>query len=93
MDGIMAKARSKSQNFDSRVLDINKNLGQHPHQTWIELKELIATWNLVAKKRRNQFEVTPVKNLFFQAVLKSDVKDSFGYNNEIESMGKTLTTI
>ena len=34
----------------------------------------------------NRLEVAPLKtlkNLFFQAVLKLDVKDSFGYNKEI----------
>ena len=31
-----------------------------------------------------------MKNLFFLAVLKLDVKDSFGYNKEIERIGKTL---
>ena len=35
-------------------------------------------------------EVAPLKNLFFLAVLKLDVKDSFGYNKEIERIGKTL---
>ena len=29
-------------------------------------------------------EVAPLKNLFFLAVLKLDVKDSFGYNKEID---------
>ena len=42
---------------------------------------------------RNQLEVAPVKNLFFLAVLKLDVKDSFGYNKEIERMGKTSPKI
>ena len=32
-------------------------------------------------------EVAPLKNLFFIAVLKLDVKDSFRYNKEIERMG------
>ena len=41
----------------------------------------------------NQLEVAPLKNLFFLAVLKLDVKDSFGYSKEIESMGKTFPTI
>ena len=36
----------------------------------------------------NQLEVAPLKNLFFLAVLRLDVKDSFGYNKEIERMGK-----
>ena len=31
-----------------------------------------------------------MKNLFFLAVLKLDVQDSFGYNKEIERIGKTL---
>ena len=31
---------------------------------------------------RNQLEVATMKNLFFPAVLKSDVKDSFGYNKQ-----------
>ena len=42
---------------------------------------------------RNQFEVAPLKNLFFQAVLKLDVKNSFGYNKEIESIRKTFPII
>ena len=42
---------------------------------------------------RNQLQVAPLKNLFFQAVLELDVKDSFGYNKEIEMMGKTFPTI
>ena len=42
---------------------------------------------------RNQLEVAPLKNLFFLAVLKLYVKDSFGYNKEIERMGKTFPTI
>ena len=42
---------------------------------------------------RNQLEVDPLKNLFFLAVLKLDVKDSFGYNREIERMEKTFPTI
>ena len=41
---------------------------------------------------RNQLKVAPLKNLFFLANLKY-VKDSFGYNKEIESMGKTFPTI
>ena len=36
----------------------------------------------------NQLEVAPLKNPFFPAVLKLDVKDSFGYIKEIESIGK-----
>ena len=42
---------------------------------------------------RNQFEVAPLKNLFFVAILKLGVKDSFGYNREIEKLGKTFPTI
>ena len=38
-------------------------------------------------------EVAPLKNLFFLVVLKLCVKDSFGYNKEIERMGKTFPTI
>ena len=34
--------------------------------------------------KRNQLEVAPLKNLFFLAVLKLHLKDSFGYNNETE---------
>ena len=33
---------------------------------------------------RNQLEVPPLKKTIFPAVLKLDVKDSFGYNKEIE---------
>ena len=40
----------------------------------------------------NQLEVAPLKNLFFLADLKLDVKNSFGYNKEIERMGKTFPT-
>ena len=39
---------------------------------------------------RNQLEVVPLKSLFFQAVLKLNLKDCFGYNKEIESMRKTF---
>ena len=39
---------------------------------------------------RNYLEVAPLKNLFFLAVLKLDVKDSFGCNKEIEKNGKNL---
>ena len=42
---------------------------------------------------RNYLEVAPLKNLFFLAVLKLDVKDSLGYNKEIEEMRKTLPAI
>ena len=38
----------------------------------------------------NQLEVAPLKNLFFLAVLKLDVKDSF---KEIDRMGKTFPKI
>ena len=36
-------------------------------------------------------EVAPLKNLFFLAVLKLDVKDSFGYDKEIERMRIHIT--
>ena len=42
---------------------------------------------------RNRLEVPPLKNLSFLAVLKSYVKDSFGYNKEIERIGKAFPTI
>ena len=35
-------------------------------------------------------ESCSIENLFFLAFLKLDVKDSFGYNKEIERMGKTF---
>ena len=35
-------------------------------------------------------EVAPLKSLFFLAVLKLDVKDSFGYDKEIERREYTL---
>ena len=38
---------------------------------------------------RNQLEV--MLNLFFLAVLKLEVDDSFGYDNKMERMGKTFT--
>ena len=41
----------------------------------------------------NQLEVAPLKNLFFLAVLKLGMKDSFGHNKEIERMGKPLPTV
>ena len=41
----------------------------------------------------NQQEVAPLKNIFFLAVLKLDMKDSFGCNYEIGSMGKTFPMI
>ena len=52
-------------------------------------------WNFFVYRvtYRNQLEVVPLKNLFFIAVLKLDMKDSFGYNKQIERMGKTLSTI
>ena len=39
---------------------------------------------------KNQLEVAPLKIIFFLDVLKLEVKDSFGYNKEIEWMGKTF---
>ena len=42
---------------------------------------------------RNQLEVAALKNLFLLAVLKLDMKDSFGYNKEIERIGKTFLAI
>ena len=48
---------------------------------------------LICQKRRNQLEIAPLKNLFLLAVLKLDVKDSFEYYKEIQSMGKTFSTI
>ena len=42
---------------------------------------------------QDQLEVAPLKNLFFLAVLRLEVKDSFGYNKETERMGKTFPTI
>ena len=38
-------------------------------------------------------EVALLKNIFFLDVLKLEVKDSFGYNKEIERMVKTFPTI
>ena len=46
-----------------------------------------------SKWKNHQLEVAPLKNLFFLAVSKLDVKDFFGYNKEIERMGKTFPTI
>ena len=37
----------------------------------------------------NQLEAAPLKNLFL-ASLKLDVKNSFGYNKEIERMRETF---
>ena len=34
----------------------------------------------------SQLQVAPLKNLFFLAVLQLVMKNSFGYNKEIESM-------
>ena len=42
---------------------------------------------------RNQLEVNPLKKFFSLAVLKLDVKESFGYNKKIERMEKTFPTI
>ena len=50
----------------------------------------IEFFSLYGNIYRNQLEVDPLKNLFFLAVLKIDVKDSFGYNKEIEMMEKKL---
>ena len=47
----------------------------------------------ISYKGLNQLELAPWKNLFFLVVLKSDVKDPFGCNREIESMGKTFPII
>ena len=38
-------------------------------------------------------KVAPLKNLFFLAVSKLDMKDTFGYNKETERMGKNFLTI
>ena len=38
-------------------------------------------------------KVAPLKNLFFQVVLKLDMKDTFRYKKETERMGKTFLTI
>ena len=62
----------------------------------LKIKDLLINWNIILSftvTYRNQLEVAPLKNLFFLAVLKLDVKDSFGYNKEIERMGKTFPTI
>ena len=48
---------------------------------------------LICQKRRNRLEVTSLKDLFFLAILKLDMKDSLGYMKEIESMGKTFPKI
>ena len=42
---------------------------------------------------RATLEVAPLNNLLCPAVLKLDVKDSFGYIKEIERTGKTFPTI
>ena len=41
----------------------------------------------------NQLEVAPLKKFFSLALWKLDMKDSFGYNREVERMGKTFPTI
>ena len=41
----------------------------------------------------NQLELAPLKKLFFLAILRLDVKDSFGQNKGTERMGKTFPTI
>ena len=50
-------------------------------------------WLIEIEFFRNQLKIAPLKNIFFLAVLKLYVKDSFGYNKEIERMGKTSATI
>ena len=40
-----------------------------------------------------QLEVAPLKNIFFLAVLKLEVKDSFGYNKKTEKIGKIFPAI
>ena len=42
---------------------------------------------------KSKLKVAPLKNLLFLAVLKLDVKDSCGYNKEIESLEKTFPII
>ena len=39
---------------------------------------------------RNQLKVAPLKNLLFLAVLKLDVKNSFGYNKKNWKDGKNI---
>ena len=41
--------------------------------------------------QRNQPEASPLKNLFFLAALKLDMKDSFGYSKEIWKDVKNLS--
>ena len=41
----------------------------------------------------NQLEGAPLKNLFFLAALRLDVKDSFGQIKETEKMEKTFPAI
>ena len=48
---------------------------------------------LLCQKRRNWLEVTSLKDLFFLAILKLNVKDSLGYLKEVKSMGKTFPKI
>ena len=54
---------------------------EKPTIYWLIEIEFLVTFS-------NELEVAPLKNLFFLSVLKLDVKDSFGYNNENERMRK-----
>ena len=58
----------------------------------LKTKDLLVNFVYIVTYR-NQLEVAPLKNLFFLAVLKLGMKDSFEYNKEIERMGKTFPAV
>ena len=59
-----------------------------PNMGWVE--RAYSHLELVWPKRRNRLEVAQLKSIFFLAILKLDMKDSFGYMKETESKGKTF---
>ena len=62
-----------------------------PNTGWVE--KPYSHLELICQNRRNQLEVTSLKDLFFLAILKLDVKDFLGYVKKIKSMGKNFPKI
>ena len=89
IDGIIKKVCSKLPNLNCRVLNINANQVDHrpKHELGGKSFQPLATY---AKGER----INPnLLNHSYLSILKLDVKDSFGYTKEIESMGKILPMI
>ena len=89
IDGIIKKVCSKPRNLNSRVFNINANHVDHrpEHELGWKSFQPLATY---AKGERIDPKLLNYSHL---AILKLDVKDSFGYTKEIESMGKILPMI